>query len=503
MENLSSSTQTPAIVVESGVASRALHAFRRVLLPNLRLNIAERRVILVLGDAVVLNLALWSALVLRGGSPPTWAVFVEQIVYYLVLTLLWAMWATFFDGYDLTRASDPSQSAWSALRAGLLTGASYLAVPFLTPTFPYSRFSSAFFVGLVTFSLPIWRVLYAMLFDQAVFRQRILVVGAGVSGRKIGSILAQAPDFGNPYAGSGYQLVGFVDDDPAKLGTLVEGKPVLGNHRDLPQLVKSQEIDRLVIAISQSTGIKPELFQMLLECRERGLSVELMTDLYERVTGRILVEHAGHDLSAVLPEPDSPTQRVFRSGKRSVDLLVGLFGLLVTALVAPFIALANAVLSPGPLLYQQVRVGRGGQPFKIYKFRSMVPAAEESCGAVWASENDNRVTPVGHILRKTRLDELPQFLNVLKGEMSLVGPRPERPEFVSSLVKEVPFYQVRHAVRPGLTGWAQVRYRYGSSVQDALVKLEYDLYYIRRQGVYLELSILVKTAAVVLGLKGR
>jgi lipopolysaccharide/colanic/teichoic acid biosynthesis glycosyltransferase len=150
-----------------------------------------------------------------------------------------------------------------------------------------------------------------------------------------------------------------------------------------------------------------------------------------------------------------------------------------------------------------MRVGRGGKPFPLYKFRSMIPAAERDQGAVWACEKDNRVTPLGRFLRKTRLDELPQSWNILKGDMSLVGPRPERPEFVCNLVKEIPFYQIRHAVRPGITGWAQVRYCYGSSVEDALVKLEYDVYYIRRQSVYLELSILVKTAAVMLGLKGR
>jgi exopolysaccharide biosynthesis polyprenyl glycosylphosphotransferase len=316
-------------------------------------------------------------------------------------------------------------------------------------------------------------------------------------------LLAQTPEHGNPYAGSGYRLVGFVDDDPARIGTEIEGKPVLGNRHDLARLVQSYDIDLLVIAIVHATQIQPELFQVLLDCRERGVNVELMTDLYERMTGRILVEHAGRDLSVVMPVPDSPMQHIFLAGKRLVDLLAGLCALVVLALIAPCIALANALLCPGPLLYRQVRVGKGGRPFEVFKFRSMVPAAEQGCGAVWAREGDDRVTPVGRFLRKTRVDELPQFWNVLKGEMSLVGPRPERPEFVNSLLGDLPFYQARHAVRPGITGWAQVRYRYGSSVEDALVKLEYDLFYIRRQGVYLELAILVKTAAVTLGLKGR
>jgi lipopolysaccharide/colanic/teichoic acid biosynthesis glycosyltransferase len=154
-------------------------------------------------------------------------------------------------------------------------------------------------------------------------------------------------------------------------------------------------------------------------------------------------------------------------------------------------------------LYRQVRVGRGGKPFQVYKFRSMITMAEKDCGAVWAQENDDRITPVGKVLRRTRLDELPQFVNVLKGDMSLVGPRPERPEFVQQLVEEVPFYQARHAVRPGITGWAQVRYRYGSCVDDARIKLEYDLYYIRQQSIYLEAAILLQTIPVMLGLGGR
>jgi lipopolysaccharide/colanic/teichoic acid biosynthesis glycosyltransferase len=186
-----------------------------------------------------------------------------------------------------------------------------------------------------------------------------------------------------------------------------------------------------------------------------------------------------------------------------LDLFAGMIGLTILALLAPCIAVANAIWSRGPLFYRQTRVGKGGKPFHVYKFRSMIPAAEKGCGAVWASEDDDRVTPVGRILRRTRLDELPQIINVLKGEMSLVGPRPERPEFVADLVKQVPFYQARHAVRPGITGWAQVRHDYGSSVEDALVKLQYDLYYIKNQSLYLELSILVKTAAVMLGLRGR
>jgi lipopolysaccharide/colanic/teichoic acid biosynthesis glycosyltransferase len=194
---------------------------------------------------------------------------------------------------------------------------------------------------------------------------------------------------------------------------------------------------------------------------------------------------------------------LFLALKRLVDLAVAVVGMAILAVIAPLVAVANALWSPGPLFYRQVRVGLGGRAFPLFKFRSMAPDAESECGAVWADEGDPRVTPVGRLLRRAHLDELPQVWNILKGEMSLIGPRPERPEFVAILMAQVPFYQARHAVRPGITGWAQVRYRYGSSVDDARVKLEYDLYYIKHQSMYLEMSIVAKTAAAVLRLRGR
>jgi exopolysaccharide biosynthesis polyprenyl glycosylphosphotransferase len=328
----------------------------------------------------------------------------------------------------------------------------------------------------------------------------VLVVGAGQSGQEIARLLAYNSEKRSPYCNSGYQMLGFVDDD-ARPGTMVAGMPVLGQCQDLRALVTQKAIDLIVIATH--CQLQPELLQSLLDCREQNVCLEPMTSLYERLTGRVPVEYAGNELHVVLPVPDSATTRLGIAGKRLLDLGAGCAGLLALLLVAPWVAVANLFSSPGPLFYRQKRVGKGGIPFSVYKFRSMIPQAEKGTGAVWAAEDDNRITPVGRWLRKTRLDELPQVINILKGEMSLVGPRPERPEFVSELIKQVPFYQARHAVRPGLTGWAQVRYRYGSSVDDSLVKLQYDLYYIKHLGISLEAAILVKTAAVMLGLQGR
>lgn len=477
--------------------------YRRIPLPNLRLTASERRLMLAAVDVFLLNAVLLAALAMHEDFVLSWATVSQNPIYFILLTVLWSVWAIFFDCYDLPRTASIGQTAWSAGRAALLTALIYLAIPFLTPHLPKSRMSAYLFVGLATICVPLWRALYATVFVQPSFQQRLLIVGAGQSGAELARELASTPKHGNPYAGSGYRLIGFVDDDLVKADTTIEGAPVLGNRHDLQQLVGKHEIDTVVLAINHTNQIHPELFQALLNCQEQGIRLEPMIGLYERLTGKIAVEHAGHNLHVVMPPSDSPMQRVFWVTKRLIDIFASIVGLLVLALIAPCVALANAILSPGPLFYQQTRVGKGGKSFRVVKFRSMIPNAEKGCGAVWASKNDDRITPVGHFLRKTRLDEIPQFLNVLKGEMSLVGPRPERPEFVAQLMKQIPFYQARHAMRPGITGWAQVRYRYGNSVEDALIKLQYDLYYVKHQSVYLEISTIVKTAAVMLGLKGQ
>jgi exopolysaccharide biosynthesis polyprenyl glycosylphosphotransferase len=454
-------------------------------------------------DALVLNGVLLVALATRFDYPFSWSVIFQAPIYFILLTVIWYAWASFFECYDLPRTADASQSAWSAGRAGLLTGLTYLAIPYYTPHFPASRASAYLFLGLAAASVAAWRIFYARVFAQPTFQKRLLVVGAGDSGAELARELACTPQHGNPYAGSGYRVVGFVDDDRAKAGAEIEGAPVLGDRHDLRRLVAEHEVDTVVLSITHTPEIHPELFQALLDVREQGVDLVPMTLLYEQVTGKVPVEHAARNLHVVLPTRDSPMLRAFRFAKRLLDLVSAVVGLLLLALIVPTVALANRLWCRGPLFYRQARVGRGGRQFQVVKFRSMIPGAETGSGAVWAADADSRVTPVGRFLRRTRLDELPQFWNVLKGDMSLVGPRPERPEFVADLVRQVPFYQARHAVRPGITGWAQVRYRYGASVRDALVKLQYDLYYIKHQSIYLEASILVKTVAVILGLRGR
>jgi len=428
-----------------------------------------------------------------------------------LLCLLWLATATVAGAYELALAARALRSAWVTGGAALLAGGLYLLVPYLTPGLPQRRLEMLFFPLLGAALVGLWRYAYARVLFQPAFDETALIVGAGWAGATLARAIAQAgaadPDapasaVDNPYRGVGYQILGFIDDDPAKQGRLVEDLRVLGTRGDLLRLVDLVRPDVLIVAITHPGQIHPELHRAILCCAERGVRITPMADLYERLTGRVPVDHAGGNLYVAFQTGHSPLQRLYDVLWRGVELAVALADCAATGLVLPFIWLADRIASPGPLFYRQERVGQGGRTFDVVKFRSMIPDAERATGAVWAKEGDDRITPVGRFMRKTRLDELPQFWNVLRGDMALIGPRPERPEFVAQLAECIPYYRVRHAVRPGLTGWAQVAYRYGSSIEDARVKLEHDLYYIKHRGPYLDLAILLRTIRVVLRMEG-
>jgi exopolysaccharide biosynthesis polyprenyl glycosylphosphotransferase len=339
---------------------------------------------------------------------------------------------------------------------------------------------------------------------QPWFQQRALVIGAGKAGRMLVRAIQAAPaNDANPYRGTGYQLVGIIDDDPAQRDEVIDGVPVLGDNRSIVQLAKTLSVDEIIVAITHRHAIADELFDALLRCRELGLRVTTMATVYERLTGRVPIDHVGRDLGMVVPMGDNAGERAYRTLKRVVDILSAVVGLTLMAMMCVPIAICNAKCSPGPLFYKQRRIGQGGKLFEAYKFRSMRPDAESGTGAVWAAKNDNRITPIGRLLRRTRLDEMPQFINVFKGEMSLIGPRPERPEFVNALSLMLPFYRARHAVKPGITGWAQIRYGYGSTNEDSHIKLEYDLYYVKHASPLLDLKIMLQTLPVMLLGKGQ
>lgn len=476
----------------------------RMRLPGLGLRVSERKLLLIAGDLFILNFAFLIYIMARDDFAQTMDKLWDRLPWFVVFSLLWLLMSAFVGTYNLARAADVVQSVLIAGGSAFLVSGVYLLIPIITPSLPERRTFVFLLPILCALGVGLWRIIYAKVFVQPIFRRNLLVVGAGWAGRTLVQAVTEASDEANSEGyGTVYNLLGFVDDDPEKQDKTIAGYPVLGDSARLVDLVEVLEPDELVISITHSQMIHPGLFQAILDCREKGTTISPMAVLYENLTGRVPVEHAGRELQVVIPMTFSAGHRIYMIWRRIFDVLIAIPGCLFLAVLLPLVWLGNIFTNSGDLFYRQKRIGMGGRPFTVIKFRSMVMHAEKETGVVWAAENDSRVTPVGRILRRTRLDEVPQFWNIIKGEMSLIGPRPERPSIVAKLAEDIPFYRVRHAVKPGLTGWAQVKYRYGASVNDALIKLQYDLYYIKYQGIYLDIQIILKTIQVVLGLKGR
>ncbi|MFN8060108.1 MAG: TIGR03013 family XrtA/PEP-CTERM system glycosyltransferase [Vicinamibacterales bacterium] len=331
-----------------------------------------------------------------------------------------------------------------------------------------------------------WRVAFDWLARQVGPRERLLLIGTSAAAVNLARELLERRELG-------IHIVGFIDPDPAKVGAPLLNPGIIGTIEDIPQIVHTRAVDRVVVSLADARGKLP--MDKLLEMKLEGVTFDHLASVYEEYTGKIAVENL------------RPSWLIFSAGfrksgwltgsKRAIDVLLATLGLVLSAPLLLVIAAAVKLTSTGPALYSQTRVGQHGQLFTIRKFRSMRTDAESTTGAVWAKKNDDRVTPIGRWLRRARLDELPQLLNVLRGDMSFVGPRPERPEFVRDLTKEIPFYGQRHVVKPGLTGWAQVSYTYGASVEDALEKLQYDLFYIKHLSLALDAFIIFRTIKTV------
>ncbi len=471
----------------------------------LRLRLSERRLLLLLVDLGVVFAALLIAMRIHHDQFSTLEPGLWSIKWFASLAAIWLASAIFFDVYNLARASDTVEILQVVIGAVLLTTLVYTLTPFVTPPLMSRGVLFAFFLAMLI-GMIAWRLTYVRLFGQPWFKQRALIVGTGSLGQDLVHALENPEGQSNPYHSAGYSLVGMLDAQtdmaPQAQAGKIGGVPVLGGPPDLLAVVQRYDVDEVIDAITSRFAIGDELFSSMLTCHEHGLRVTSMAAFYERVLGRVPVNSIGPHLDEVIQLGDSAGYRLYRAAKRLVDLVLCMPLVLLLAAVVPMVALANALASPGPLFYTQTRIGSGGRAFRIYKFRSMRPDAESDGRAVWAQGDDPRITPVGRWLRRTRLDELPQCLNLLRGEMSVVGPRPERPEFVDKLSTEIPYYRARHAVRPGLTGWAQVHFRYGASVDDSRIKLEYDLYYVKHCSPLLDAQIMVRTAAIMIQMKG-
>lgn len=433
-----------------------------------------RWMLLALIDATLVLLSVGGAILLwrpAAGRPFDMTQLSAYGYWFPIMLGGWLALAWLNDLYDVPSSHGKVLSAMRVVVVGGLILAFYLAVSFLAPGDLPHRFL-IFFLLLAVPAVTLWRWIYATVFNTPTFRHRVLILGEGEkSGQLIAGALRQQP--------ACYQVLGYAD---------------------LSQLLRQRRIHEIVVANGHE--LKNDLLQLLIDCQAQGVRVSRVPDLYEKLYRNTPIHHIddGWVLDTMQNLPVLSPLQV--SVKRLLDVLLGLAGLPVLILVWPLVALAVRLDSPGSIFYRQMRSGRAGRPFSIVKFRTMRSDAEKDGQARWATKGDARITRVGQFLRKTRLDELPQVFNVLRGDMSVIGPRPERPEFVEELQKAIPFYRARLVVKPGLTGWAQIHYPYGNTVEDAQMKLQYDFYYLRHGSLLLDLYILFRTFGVMFKFKG-
>lgn len=470
-------------------------ARRSVRLPPF--SVSKRRTVLIQGDVIITLISVLIALGLwanKAKDPFTVQFVLEHSIWFIILPLLWFILALANDYYNLRVTahliSSLTRLAWITLELLLI----YLAIFFLSPRGSLPRRFILYYALISLALIGLWRAFRLLTTGWAGFRRRALIIGTGQPAQIILHAIKEE-------AARDYEVIGCVIS--AHEPTPAMGQPkVLGVGLELPQLVQRYSISELIVAyVNELPG---DVFEGLMQCYGQGTYIVPMAALYEAITGRIPIELVGGHLWPLVLPLGGPSFlfNIYLALKRIFDIVLSVAGLILFAFILPVVALAIKIDSPGPVFYLQERVGQGGTLFKIIKFRSMIDDAEAASGPRWATAYDERVTRFGRFMRKTRLDEVPQLINVLLGDMSLVGPRPERPEFVHLLSNEIPFYRTRLVVKPGLTGWAQVRYRYGNSMQDALRKLQYDLYYIRHQSLLLDLIIAIKTINTMIRFQG-
>ena len=441
-----------------------------------------RTLVLVGGEVIIVCASFLLATLVQVG-PDSYLVLNYENGFYKILAVagLALLCLYYSDMYDLERLRSQGEVFFRLLVVLGTLSLLLAAISYLFPQFLLG--SGVFLKGLIILTLGLlgWRAMYAWLIRQPYLRERVYVLGTGERATHLVEALRERKDLG-------MDVVGWA-------GAIANGsvtRETLGS--TLLSLRSKQAVDRVIVALGDRRGTMP--VRELLELRLSDIKVEEATGLLEQISGKIEVEEL-HPSWLIFSE-GFRLKPTFLLVRRVLSSLTALACLVVCLLLIPLIVVAIKLTSAGPVLYRQKRVGRNGVVFNCYKFRTMRADAEADTGPTWASDEDPRITPLGRFLRRSRLDEIPQLWNVLWGDMGFVGPRPERPEFVAWLSREIPYYHLRHIIRPGITGWAQIRYRYGNSVEDAREKLQYDLYYIKNLSLGLDFLILFQTIKIVL-----
>ena len=455
---------------------------------------SPRKIWLILADAAIIYGGVILALYIRLGTAGSlnelnvrngWT----KIVLATVVCLLTLY---FYDLYDYVVMTNRRELLLRLVQALGIAWAFLALVFYFAPPLMIGRGVSVISVPLVLVLLLVWRIMIHTLTGHPDIGEKILVVGTGKTALDTAEAVWERRD-------AGYRIAGFISENGAKPREKLGRSIILGKAPDLEQVIISEKIDRVVIAVRERRGAFPT--EALLKMSLAGeVAIEECTSFFERITGKVHVDML------------RPSWLIFAGRRRESKLksvvrelahrMLGVIGLVVSLPFGILTALLIKLESRGPIFYRQERVGKNGRIFNVIKFRSMRTDAEADGKPVWAVDNDDRVTFVGRIIRKIRVDEIPQFWNIVKGEMSFVGPRPERPHFVKQLATEIHYYEHRHLVAPGLTGWAQIKYPYGASVADAIQKLQYDLYYIKNQSLVLDIVIIFETVKTVLFGKG-
>ena len=515
------------VLLPGHVTATTTHPLAPASLGGPGLQASEHRLLLVIGDIVVVSLGVFFALwvwTITAGTPLSTG-FVRERIYWFLAIPAWLVCLT--PSRHVRTALSVDATIASVLRAAGLLLLVYLALYFYSPRQTLPRLVALYILWEGVLLTLAWRLAYVWLFTQTGLRRRVLIVGAGATAQRARRLLetelrhaeivgvvdpagsSESPglkprayerDGGRPEVFSLGRTISLRrNGEPgAEARGLPEGRTA-GEPGALTHMVREQRVSEIVIA---TKGTLPAaLVQELMDCQQLGVDLVPLSTLHETLLHRVPVDDLPSDWLLTSLVETVRTNDASRLLKRLVDIVGGAGGLVVALVAWPFIALAIWADSGRPVHYRQVRVGQGGRLFRLLKFRTMVGSAEAE-GPRWADPDDPRVTRVGRWLRKTRLDELPQFLHVLRGEMSLVGPRPERPEFLSMLEEQIPFYRTRLIVKPGITGWAQVNHPYGDSVEDAKAKLEYDLYYIKHRALAFDLQIVAQTLWTVIRFEG-
>ena len=458
--------------------------------------------ILILGDVFLLLTILLLVLVIvpyihlmLDVSIRAFSIRETKLIWICLALASWSLAVNITQSQDLSSMSSRFESPLSTLFALVFMGLFWITLSFFLIRIGFKTlvWIELLFLVLAIPMFTIWRALFAEIINLPRFRRQAVIVGVNTAGKLLSKELQSAKR-------PGVNVLGYIGTDESDEERLYQDElPILGSRGTLHDLVQNNIIDMIIIA--HDYGAHPELFKEATLAAQFGIAVVPMAVVYESISGKIPVEHVGEQWYVALQ-----SERIFSPfylcWRKVLDVACGLFGLLILCLVLPIITLFMYLDSPGPIFYSQERLGLHGKPFRIFKFRSMRTDAEDKGHAIWATEYDPRVTRMGRFLRTTHLDELPQLLNILRGDMSLIGPRPERAIFVTELEKTIPFYSYRLAVKPGITGWAQVKYRYGRTENDALIKLQYDLYYIKRRSFMLDIFIILKTVIDVISHRG-